>query len=62
MELVETFLQGFVMKAGITLHVNLHYGRNKHHIVEGIFKALAVALRRAVLPLRKGVSSTKGVL
>jgi len=62
MELVETFLQAFAMKGGITLHVLLHYGRNKHHIVECIFKALAVALRRAILPLRKGVSSTKGVL
>lgn len=62
MELIETFLQGFAAKAGITIHVILHYGRNKHHIVEGIFKALAVALRNALYPLRKGVSSTKGVL
>jgi len=62
MELVETFLQGFAAKGGLTLHVLLHYGRNKHHIVECIFKALAVSLRRAIQPLREGVSSTKGVL
>jgi len=62
MELIETFLQGFAMRGGLTLHVLLHYGRNKHHIVEGIFKALAVALRRAIFPIRKGVSSTKGIL
>lgn len=62
MELVETFLQGLVLRSGITLHVILHHGRNKHHIVEAIFKGLAVALRKAVLPLRKGVPSTKGIL
>ncbi len=46
------------------LHVVLHHGRNTHHIVEGIFKATARALREAVEPDPRstGVPSTKGVL
>jgi imidazoleglycerol-phosphate dehydratase len=38
-------------------------GKNKHHIIEGAFKALAVALRRAVtINENAGIPSTKGVL
>jgi imidazoleglycerol-phosphate dehydratase len=50
--------------AGITVHVRLLSGRDPHHIVEAQFKALAVALRRAVEPdpRRIGVPSTKGSL
>ena len=46
------------------LHVMLHHGRNTHHIIEGIFKATARALREAVErdPRVSGVPSTKGVL
>jgi imidazoleglycerol-phosphate dehydratase len=50
---------------GITLHVELLYGENNHHIIEGIFKGFARAMRQAVeLDLRKGgaVPSTKGQL
>jgi imidazoleglycerol-phosphate dehydratase len=44
--------------------VVLHHGRNVHHIVEGVFKAVARALRQAVEPDPRGlgVPSTKGVL
>jgi imidazoleglycerol-phosphate dehydratase len=50
--------------ADITVHVRLLSGRDPHHIVEAQFKALAVALRRAVEldPRRNGVPSTKGSL
>jgi imidazoleglycerol-phosphate dehydratase len=50
--------------AGITVHVRVLSGRDPHHIVEAQFKALAVALRRAVEPdtRRSGVPSTKGSL
>jgi imidazoleglycerol-phosphate dehydratase len=46
------------------LHVLCHHGRNAHHLVEGIFKATARALRMAVErdPRGSGVPSTKGVL
>jgi imidazoleglycerol-phosphate dehydratase len=63
-DLVVDFLQALVSKAGLTLHVNVPYGRNTHHMVEGVFKALGRALREAVEKDSrvKGVPSTKGKL
>ena len=63
-DLIEDFLQAFAGSAGITIHVNVFYGRNTHHIIEAIFKALGRALRQAVAidPRVKGVPSTKGSL
>ncbi len=62
-DLIEDFLQSFVSNSAITLHVESSYGRNTHHIIEAIFKALGRALRQAVSidPRVKGVPSTKGV-
>ncbi|WP_457596587.1 imidazoleglycerol-phosphate dehydratase HisB [Hydrogenimonas sp.] len=62
-ELAEEFFKAFAFNAGITMHLVLERGRNRHHIVEAAFKACAVALRRALAPnARAGVPSTKGVL
>ena len=63
-DLIEDFLQAFVSNSSITLHVKSHYGRNTHHIIEAIFKALGRALRQAVTidPRVKGVPSTKKVI
>jgi len=64
-ELTEEFFVALTRSGGITLHVRLLSGRNSHHIVEGVFKAVAKALRIAVeLDPRAGgeVPSTKGVL
>lgn len=63
-ELAEEFLRAFAVNARITLHVNLRYGSNLHHCIEGIFKAVARALGEAVRidPRVKGVPSTKGML
>jgi imidazoleglycerol-phosphate dehydratase len=63
-DLIEDFMQGFVSNSGITLHINVAYGRNTHHIIEAVFKALGRALRQAVTidPRVKGVPSTKGKL
>jgi len=63
--LTEEFLQALTRAAGLTLHVRLRYGKNAHHAVEAIFKALARALAEAVAedPLARGsVPSTKGRL
>jgi imidazoleglycerol-phosphate dehydratase len=49
----------------VTLHVRLVSGRNAHHCVEAIFKALARALGDAVALDPRGpgqIPSTKGVL
>jgi imidazoleglycerol-phosphate dehydratase len=63
-ELVADFWQAVTANALCNLHVQLHYGRNNHHVAEAIFKATARALRMAVEPDPRitGVPSTKGVL
>ncbi len=63
-ELTEEFLRSLSFHAGITLHVRVIYGKNAHHMIEGIFKALARALSEAVdlNPRIEGVMSTKGSL
>jgi imidazoleglycerol-phosphate dehydratase len=63
-ELVHEFLWKFALEARINLHVIVPYGRNTHHIIEAIFKALARALDDAIQidPRVKGVPSTKGLL
>ena len=63
--LFEDFFQAFVTHGGLNLHVNLQYGRNPHHIMEAIFKALARALDQATTleeRLSGTVLSTKGSL
>ena len=71
-ELVEEFMQALASNAGLTLHVNVMYGRNTHHIIEAMFKALGRALAQAAAVSRVGggaaatagvsVPSSKGVL
>ena len=64
-QLVEEFLRRLATVAGMNLHVLVPHGSNDHHIAEGIFKALAQALRQAksIDPQRGGdVPSTKGTL
>lgn len=62
--LFEDFFQAFVIHGGLNLHVNVQYGRNPHHIMEAIFKALAKALDQATSIDERisGVLSTKGML
>jgi imidazoleglycerol-phosphate dehydratase len=63
-QLAEEFWRGASSAGAFCLHVVLHHGRNTHHIIEGIFKATARALRMAAEsdPRSPGVPSTKGVL
>ena len=63
-ELVEEFFVAFCNHAGANVHVNLAYGDNLHHIIEGIFKAFGRALDEATSfdPRIVGVLSTKGKL
>jgi imidazoleglycerol-phosphate dehydratase len=64
-ELFKEWFQAFAQAAGATLHVEVLYGENTHHMVEACFKGLARALRQALtLDPRKAdaVPSTKGVL
>jgi imidazoleglycerol-phosphate dehydratase len=64
-ELFEHWFHSIAQAVGITLHIELLYGQNNHHIVEGIFKGFARAMRQAVEldPRKEGaIPSTKGVL
>jgi imidazoleglycerol-phosphate dehydratase len=63
-ELVQEFFKGFVGRCGATLHINVLYGENTHHIIEAIYKAFGRALDDAttVDPRISGVLSTKGIL
>lgn len=62
--LLREFFKSFSDHSGITLHVNLIYGTNGHHMAEGIFKAFARAFREAATLDKRieGVLSTKGCL
>lgn len=64
LELVEEFFRALCNHSKITLHVNLLYGKNSHHMVEAIFKGIGRALREAVSidERSSGIPSTKGVL
>jgi imidazoleglycerol-phosphate dehydratase len=63
-DLAEEFLRALAGSAKLTLHARVEAGRNAHHMVEALFKAVARALRAAVAidPHESGVPSTKGVL
>lgn len=58
------FFETLAYNARITLHVNVRYGRDPHHITEAEYKAVARALREAVSvdPGMRGIPSTKGAL
>ena len=63
-DLFREFFKSFCDHSGITLHVNLIYGTNDHHMAEAIFKAFARAFREAIAidDRTEGVPSTKGCL
>ena len=63
-ELIEEFFQAFANNAQLTLHINVLYGINTHHIFESVFKAFGIALGQAISidPSSNGVKSTKGML
>lgn len=61
-EMAEEFFRAVADRAGMTLHINLRYGKNNHHMAEGIFKAFGHALKDAVAIDGGGILSTKGVL
>ncbi len=64
-ELFAEFFQSLAQGLGAALHIESFYGVNNHHRIEGVFKALALALRMAItVDERKqmNVPSTKGSL
>jgi imidazoleglycerol-phosphate dehydratase len=63
-ELAEEFFNAVANAAKLTLHIEVRYGSNVHHMIEAAFKAFARALRVAVSidPEESGIPSTKGTL
>lgn len=63
-EMAEEFFRAFAVQSGLTLNVRQLSGKNRHHILEAVFKgvgrALGLALRENVR--YSGILSTKGVL
>ena len=63
-QLTVEFLRAFAQEAGLTLHVEVLYSSETHHLIEAVFKGLARAIEQAVRrdPRVKGIPSTKGML
>ena len=63
-QLVKEFWRAVAIHGGMTIHIEVPYGENTHHIMEAIFKAMGRALDRASQPepRAQGTPSTKGVL
>ena len=63
-EMGEDFFRALAVHSDMTLHINLPYGRNTHHMLEAIFKGLGRALSMAVAmdPRVHGIMSSKGML
>ena len=61
-EMVREFFLAFATRGAFNLHASVLYGINTHHKIEALFKALALALKRAVRVDDDGLPSTKGTL
>jgi len=63
-ELVEEFMRSFVNESRMTVHINMVYGKDNHHMIEAVFKAFGLALDQAtqIDPRVKSIPSTKGRL
>ncbi len=63
-ELVPEFFRAFCQHGGVTMHVQIFYGVNTHHMLEAAFKAFGRALDTAVSldARRSGIPSSKGSL
>jgi len=62
--LAKEFFRAFSVHGGMNLHIQVHYGENRHHMLEAIFKSVGRALNQAVWQDERvvGVRSTKGNL
>lgn len=64
-ELTEEFFRAVAVNSGMTLHLNLEYGRNTHHIIEALFKSFGRAFKQAIKideNNKNKVLSSKGVI
>jgi imidazoleglycerol-phosphate dehydratase len=62
--LAKEFFRALVNHSGMNLHIRVHYGENRHHVIEAVFKSFGRALDEATAPDVRlaGVRSSKGKL
>lgn len=60
--LFEEFFRAFTNNAKITLHINVLYGKDLHHVIEAVFKAFARALKDSTTIKGDTIPSTKGII
>ena len=63
-QVFEEFFRAFAMSAGLTLHIEVLYGENTHHMLEACFKGFARCIRIALTkdPREVGIPSSKGMI
>lgn len=63
-EMAEHFWHSFAEHCKCNLHLEVLYGKNQHHLIEGVFKAATRALSQAAARDARieGVMSTKGII
>ena len=64
-ELTEEFFRAIAMNSGMTLHFNLKYGENTHHIIEALFKSFGKGFKQAIRieeENKNKIISSKGAL
>ena len=61
-EVVWEFFKAFAANSKMALHISVLYGENTHHMVEGAFKAAAMAIKAAKKVEGTELPTTKGVL
>lgn len=59
--LYQHWMRSFAENAGLTLHVRVLRGHDRHHVLEAAFKAVGLALRQAVAE-KGAVVSLKGTV
>ncbi len=57
LSLLREFFDGFTAQARVSLHVDARRGRNSHHIVEAVFKALGKTLHESYSVVEEEMSS-----
>lgn len=61
-EMIKEFFLAVVNQAGLTLHLEVFYGENNHHIAEAIYKAFGRTLQQAFKLEGTEIPSSKGLL
>ena len=53
-------LRSFSEALGATLHLRVHRGKDRHHMIEAGYKSVGLALREALRATGEGIFSSKG--